>query len=129
MATGWARSAWYFAQDPLDATVDCTRAWSGEGRSLAERLVVMVAVEGALAALAPRLLDALVLAYGFDEPATRWFTRCAERSAEDAATIAAGLASQLPVATPERLLRRAEVALRSYWDLLDGVQQLAARAA
>jgi pyrroloquinoline quinone (PQQ) biosynthesis protein C len=128
VATGWARSSWYFAQDPLDSTVDCTRAWSGEGRSLTERLVTLVAVEGALTALAPRLLDALVLGYGFDEPATRWFTRCAERSGSDAATIAAGLASQLPVATPERLLRRAEMALRSYWELLDGVQRFSARA-
>jgi pyrroloquinoline quinone (PQQ) biosynthesis protein C len=126
VATGWSRSSWYFAQDPLDPTVDCTRVWSGEGRSPADRLVALVAVEGALAALAPRLLDALVLGYGFDQPGTRWFTRCAERSADDAAMIAAGLASLLPVAAPERLVRRAELALRSYWELLDGVQQFSA---
>jgi pyrroloquinoline quinone (PQQ) biosynthesis protein C len=126
VATGWARSSWYFAQDPLDRTVDCTRAWSGEGRALAERLVALVAVEGALASMTPALLDALVLGYGLDDRGTRWFSRSAERSAEDAAMLSAGLASLLPVATPERLLRRAEVALRSYWELLDGVQQYAA---
>jgi pyrroloquinoline quinone (PQQ) biosynthesis protein C len=126
VATGWGRSAWFFAQDPLDATVDCTRAWSGAGRSLADGLVALVTVEGALAPLAPRLLDALVLGYGFDEPGTRWFARCAERSGENAATIAAGLSSLLPLAAPERLLGQAERALRSYWRLLDDVQQLAA---
>jgi pyrroloquinoline quinone (PQQ) biosynthesis protein C len=124
VATGWGRSSWYFAADPLESTAACGRVWSGEGRSLAERLAGAAAIECALGRFAPELLDALTLRYGFDAPATRYFARCAERSANDAAMLGAGLTSVLPLPETAELLRHAEMALRAYWELLDGVQRL-----
>jgi pyrroloquinoline quinone (PQQ) biosynthesis protein C len=127
VATGWGRSAWSFAQDPLESTAACARAWAGEGGSLAARLTGLVAIESALGRLAPGVLDALVLGYGFDARGTAYFARRAERSADDAALLAAGLTGVLPDAGPAGLVGAAETALRGYWALLDGVQALSAR--
>ena len=52
-ATGWGRSAWYFAQDPLAPTQACARTWVGATGALAEHLVTIHAVESGLAELAP----------------------------------------------------------------------------
>ncbi len=129
VATGWGRSAWFFAQDPLESTAACAHAWSGEGRLLGERLSGLVAIESALGRLAPVLLDALVLRYGLDARGTGYFARRAERSPDDAAVLAAGLTGVLPTAAHTGLLGQAETALRSYWALLDGVEALAMRGA
>jgi hypothetical protein len=107
-ATGWGRSAWYFASDPLPQTLGCDRAWRGESRSLADDLVTIQTIESALSLLAPRQLAALVERYGFDTRAVRYFVGRAERSARDAALSEAALTSLLPVVAPEALVGHAE---------------------
>jgi pyrroloquinoline quinone (PQQ) biosynthesis protein C len=125
VASGWGRSAWYFAQDPLEPTRACARAWSGEGHTLAERLTGLVVIESALGRVAADLLDALILRYAlFDGRATGYFARCAERCADDAAMLGAGLASVLPLAAPAELVRHADMVLGAYSALLDGVQRV-----
>jgi pyrroloquinoline quinone (PQQ) biosynthesis protein C len=127
-ATGWGRSAWYFACDPLPQTLACDRAWGGAHGSLAERLMTIQAIESELSLLAPRQLDALVGRYGFDARSARYFVRRAERSARDAALGEAALTSLLPVVSPDALVRHAEMCQSAYWELLDGVQVLSQRS-
>jgi len=100
--TGWRGSAWYFGEDPLPETAACASAWRAEGASLGERLVTIWAAESTLAQLAGAA-DA------------------AARRPDDAALAQAGLTSRLPVASPLTLVCRAELACRSYLELLDGV--------
>lgn len=127
-ATGWGRSAWYFAQDPLEQTERCAGTWAGENDSLAEHLVTIHAVESSLAQLAPRQLGALVEHYGFDMNSARYFVRLAERAPRNAALAEAALTSLLPLLSPATLVHRAEMAYRSYVELLDGVQMLSQRS-
>ncbi len=120
-ATGWAGSAWYFGEDPLPETAACAGAWRSETASLAEDLVTIWAVESALAPLAGAQCEALRRYHGFDHPATRYFARRARRGEHDAAVAQAGLTSLLPVTSPLALVCRAELACRSYLELVDGV--------
>ena len=119
--TGWAGSAWYFGEDPLPETVACAGAWCAEGDSLAEHLVTIWALESALAPLARAQGEALRTRYGMRAAATRCFIRRARRGPDDAAVAQAGLTSLLPVTAPLALVCRAELACRSYLELLDGV--------
>jgi pyrroloquinoline quinone (PQQ) biosynthesis protein C len=127
VATGWCRSsAWYFAAEPLAQTVACARTWSGgRDRSLAQNLVTIYAIESIQSQLARVQLDALIDRYGFrDAGPTRYFRRRMDGAAGNAALAEAGLTSLLPAHDPIGLLRQAEQAYRSYWELLDGVQEL-----
>jgi pyrroloquinoline quinone (PQQ) biosynthesis protein C len=127
-ATGWGRSSWYFAQDPLDDTVTCARAWAGQSSSLAGHLVTIHAVESSLGQLAPRQVGALVEHYGFDMESVRYFTCLAEGATGNAALSAAALTSLLPLVSPRVLVCQAEAVCRSYRGLLDGVQMLSERS-
>jgi pyrroloquinoline quinone (PQQ) biosynthesis protein C len=127
-ATGWGRSSWYFAQDPLAHTVDCARAWTRQSSSLAGHLVTIHAVESSLGQLARRQVGALVEHYGFDMESVRYFTCLAQGAAGNAALSAAALTSLLPLVAPRVLVRQAEAACRSYHGLLDGVQMLSERS-
>ncbi|MGZ4176539.1 MAG: thiaminase II/PqqC family protein [Solirubrobacteraceae bacterium] len=120
-ATGWGGSAWYFGEDPLPETVACVSAWCADSASLAEHLVTIWAVESALAPLAQALGEALHTRYAMPVDATRYFARRARRGPDDAAVAQAGLTSLLPVTSPLALVCRAELARRSYLELLDGV--------
>jgi pyrroloquinoline quinone (PQQ) biosynthesis protein C len=120
-AAGWSGSAWYFGEDPLPETVACADAWGAPSASLAERLVIIWAVESALAPLAAAQCEALRARYGFDHAATRYFARRARRGEHDAGVAQAGLTSLLPVTSPLALVCRAELACRSYLELVDGV--------
>ena len=120
-ATGWSGSAWYFGEDPLAETAACADAWRSETASLAEHLVTIWAVESALAPLAGAQCEVLRRSYGFDDAATRYFARRARRGEHDAAVAQAGLTSLLPVTSPLALVCRAELARRSYLELVDGV--------
>lgn len=119
---GWGRSAWYFGEDPLPATVACTRVLAGERQALPLLVVTICAFESGMAELAPLQLAALARQYGFDAPSTRYFVLQAERSASAALTAKAGLTGLLPVRSPEALVRHAERVYRSYLGLLDGVR-------
>jgi pyrroloquinoline quinone (PQQ) biosynthesis protein C len=121
-ASGWCNS-WYFGEDPLPETVLCARVWSGENQSLGHHLITMYAVQSVLAQVTPRQLPALVDRYGFEERSVRYFRLRAERAEGDAALLLAALTSVLPLPSPLALVPQAERAYRSYWELLDGVQQ------
>jgi hypothetical protein len=101
-ATGWRGSAWYFGEDPLPETAACASAWRAQDATLAERLVTIWAAESTLASLAAVVKEAA-------------------RTTDDAAVVQAGLTSLLPVTAPLALVCRAELACRSYLELLDGV--------
>jgi pyrroloquinoline quinone (PQQ) biosynthesis protein C len=120
-ATGWSGSAWYFGEDPLAETLACAGAWCSQTASLAEHLVSIWAVESALAPLAGAQCEALRRHHGLDHAATRYFARRARRGEHDAALAQAGLTSLLPVTSPLALVCRAELAYRSYLELVDGV--------
>jgi pyrroloquinoline quinone (PQQ) biosynthesis protein C len=122
-ASGWSRSAWYFGEDPLPETVACASAWRSDdaGDSLAGHLVTIWAIESALGPLAGEQCEALRRHYGFDHAATRYFARRARRGEHDAAVAQAGLTSLLPVTSPLALVCRAQLACRSYLELVDGV--------
>jgi pyrroloquinoline quinone (PQQ) biosynthesis protein C len=120
-AAGWGGSAWYFGEDPLVETVACVTCWSARSRSLAELLVTIWAVESALTSLSMAQGEALRTDHGFAMDDTRHFVHRARRGAKDAAVAQAGLTSLLPVAAPLALVCHAELAYRSYLELLDGV--------
>jgi pyrroloquinoline quinone (PQQ) biosynthesis protein C len=120
-ATGWGGWAWYFGEDPLPETLACASAWRAGGASLAEHLVTLWAVEASLAPLTAALGEALGTRYGMPTEATRYFAGRASRAPGDAAVMQAGLTSLLPVTAPLALVCRAELACRSYLELLDGV--------
>src|SRR5919201_3074181 len=120
-SAGWGRSAWYFGEDPLPATVACARVLARERRELALHVVTIYALESALSELAPIQLDALTERYGFDASSTRYFAIEAERSMSAALTAKAGLTGLLPVTSPGALVRHAERVYRSYLGLMDGV--------
>ncbi|MGZ4243859.1 MAG: hypothetical protein ACXVSE_06155 [Solirubrobacteraceae bacterium] len=96
-------------------------AWCADSAALAEHLVTIWAVESALAPLAQALGEALHTRYAMPVDATRYFARRARRGPDDAAVAQAGLTSLLPVTSPLALVCRAELARRSYLELLDGV--------
>jgi pyrroloquinoline quinone (PQQ) biosynthesis protein C len=118
---GWGRSAWYFGEDPLPATMACARVLARDRRELAVHLVTIYAFESAASELAPLQLAALTERYGFDASSTRYFARQAERSAGAALTAKAALTGVLPVPSPGALARHAERVYRSYLGLMDGV--------
>jgi pyrroloquinoline quinone (PQQ) biosynthesis protein C len=125
VATGWCRSAsWYYAQDPLPQTIACAQRWSGAAdRPLAQHLVTLSAIEAAQCQVAPAQLDALIDRYGFcDGQSTEYFRLRAERAADNAALAQAALIGLRLTHHEHALLRHAELAHRSYWELLDGVQ-------
>jgi hypothetical protein len=101
-ATGWGGSAWHFGEDPFPETIACASAWRAEGASLAERLVTIWAAESTLESLSAVVAEAA-------------------RTPDDVAVVQAGLSSLLPVTAPLTLVCRAELACRSYLELLDGV--------
>jgi pyrroloquinoline quinone (PQQ) biosynthesis protein C len=124
--TGWGRSsAWYYAEDPLPETVACARVWSGGShRSLPRHLVTLYAIESTQSRLASLQLDALIRHHGFaDERGARFFRRRLDAATENAGIVKAALTGHLPD-DALALLRQAELACRSYWELLDGVHRL-----
>jgi hypothetical protein len=74
-----------------------------------------------LAPLAGAQGEALRRHYGLDHATTRYFARRARRGEHAAAVAQAGLTSLLPVTSPLALVCRAELARRSYLELVDGV--------
>jgi len=118
---GWGHSAWYFGEDPLPATVECTRVLARERRELAVHLVTIYAFESAVSELAPLQLASLTDRYGFDVSSVRYFERQVERSPSAVLTAKAALTGLLPVPSPGALARHAERVYRSYLGLMDGV--------
>jgi pyrroloquinoline quinone (PQQ) biosynthesis protein C len=113
--------------DPLEQTTDCCTAWRG-GDQLLEHLAVLYVLEAAHPAIARTKLNGLVSHYGYSEegPATEYFrlheTLDVEHAGQARELIVSLLAdAERPAELEERMLGRAQAALRGNWELLDGV--------
>jgi len=108
-------------REPAAETRACADAWARDDRL--EALAVLYAIESAQPAIAETKLRGLVEHYGFAEgPATEYFALHAKRDIEHAAEARAALVEASP-ANEDGLVAAAEAALRTNWELLDGVDK------
>jgi pyrroloquinoline-quinone synthase len=111
----------------LAETEACAQAWT-EGEDLLEHLAVLYAIEASQPEVARTKLEGLVAHYGYSSegPAVAYFTTHQRRDVEHArqgADLIAQLmaAEQAPRQTADRMVGRAQAALRAQHVLLDGV--------
>jgi pyrroloquinoline quinone (PQQ) biosynthesis protein C len=112
----------------LAETEACVQAWT-RGEDLLEHLAVLYAIEASQPEVARTKLDGLITHYGYcsEGPAVEYFTTHERRDIEHArqggALIEALMAAaEAPGEKAERMVRRAEEALRGNRVLLDGVE-------
>ncbi len=109
------------ADPPTPETRECVRAWSA-GRSLADRLVTLYAIESGQPEISRIKRDGLVERYGFaDGEGTAYFRLHEELDTEHAAEARTLVEELTGDDDRDRLVAVAEAAFRANWRLLDGV--------
>jgi pyrroloquinoline-quinone synthase len=117
------------ADAPNPETAACAEAWAGADRDLTGTLVALFAIESAQPAISETKREGLLAHYGVQEgPATAYFDLHARLDVEHAAQARAALEPRLAAADADRLVAEAEAVLKANWELLDGVEQVAAAA-
>jgi pyrroloquinoline quinone (PQQ) biosynthesis protein C len=111
-------------RDPSAETAECVVAWTAPGDAL-EAAAVMYAIEAGQPAVSQAKLDGLVEHYGVagHEPGAKYFALHSELDHEHAAESRRVLEAEVTQADVERLVEKAEAALRGNWTLLDGVDR------
>ena len=110
------------AREPSPETAECVSAWTAPGDRL-EALAVMYAIEAGQPAVSQAKLDGLAEHYGVaqNEPGAEYFALHAKLDHDHAAESRRALEEHAESADADRLVEKAEAALRGNWTLLDGV--------
>jgi pyrroloquinoline-quinone synthase len=103
----------------------CAATWAGEGRSAAETLAALYAIESAQPAIAETKRQGLVEHYGLEpnSAGTEYFDVHATLDHDHAAAHRALLEPEIGNGRDEELLEAARAALAANWALLDGVDR------